>query len=268
MTAIVLMCAGILGFSSPNDSEYEAASAAAEHQRDIGAHLKLAIWCETHGMDTERQKHLQSALSIDPQNAAAHGMIGLVTYGGRWMSPEQVGEVVQGDESLKAKLARYEDKRRATPETGKRNGNLRSGAKKEGLKPEAMAHLTVATRLDPERTEAWHHLGYQLYHGQWESASKLRRRRRRRSPGKGRPPLAAVYREMEARVGGRKPEARVSPVDSDKHHRFPPCRRSAEYSATACRRNRCSASRCLARSIARRLPMRLRGSRCSESQGR
>jgi hypothetical protein len=52
MTAIVLICAGLLGFSPPDRSEYQAAASKAG--RDAGAHLKLAVWCEAQGMDPER----------------------------------------------------------------------------------------------------------------------------------------------------------------------------------------------------------------------
>ena len=71
MAAVVLIFAGFLGFSPTDRTEYQAATARAG--RDPAAHVKLAVWCEAHGMDAERLEHLAEALAIDPQNAAARG---------------------------------------------------------------------------------------------------------------------------------------------------------------------------------------------------
>lgn len=103
MGAVLLICAGLLGANPPDRAEYQAAAAMAG--KDARAHVKLAVWCEAHGMDAERLKHLAVALALDPQNAAARGLMGLVSYGGRWLPPEKVGETVSGDEALAAKLA-------------------------------------------------------------------------------------------------------------------------------------------------------------------
>jgi hypothetical protein len=124
-------------------------------------------------MDAERLKHLASAVLIDPQNAAARGMMGLVAYGGRWLPPAQVGEAVKADKTLAAKLARYEEERRRTAETAAAQWGLALWCEKEGLNAEATAHLSAVTRLDPERTAAWHRLGYAFYHGQWQSAEQV-----------------------------------------------------------------------------------------------
>jgi hypothetical protein len=113
------------------------------------------------------------ALAIDPQNAAARGMMGLVSYGGRWLSPEKVGETVKADEAMAAKLAEYEAKRRATPETADAQWELALWCEKNGLKAEATAHLTAVTRIAPRRTEAWRRLGCQLYKGRWLSAEQV-----------------------------------------------------------------------------------------------
>jgi hypothetical protein len=124
-------------------------------------------------MNAERLKHLASALLIDPHNAAARGMMGLVDYGGRWMQPEQVGEAVKADLGLTAKLARYEDKRQATPETAAAQWKLALWCEKEELKAEATAHLTAVTRLDPQRTDAWRRLGCKFYHDRWLDAEQV-----------------------------------------------------------------------------------------------
>lgn len=171
MAALVLICAGLLGFPPPDQADYRAASARAG--RDAGAHLKLAVWCESHGMDAERLKHLAIALLIDPPNATARGMMGLVDYAGRWMPPETVGEAVKADEAMTAKLARYEAKRLVTPDTADAQWKLALWCDQNGLKAEATAHLTAVTRLAPGRVEAWHKLGCRLHHGRWFNAEQI-----------------------------------------------------------------------------------------------
>jgi hypothetical protein len=106
MTAMMVICAGHLGFSPSDPSEYQ--EAAAKAGRDAGAHLKLAKWCEANGMDAEWLKHLASAVLIDPHNAAAGGMMGLLAYGGRWLLPELVGKVVKAGDVIRTLEGRTE----------------------------------------------------------------------------------------------------------------------------------------------------------------
>src|SRR5262245_6145716 len=68
---------------------YQAAQSQAG--RDPGAHVKLALWCETRGLNAERMKHLAMAVLIDPANATARGLLGLVPYRGKWENPDRVG---------------------------------------------------------------------------------------------------------------------------------------------------------------------------------
>ncbi len=171
MVAYVLICAGMLGYSPADRPEYRAAAAKAG--RDAGAHLKLALWCEAHGMDAERLKHLAVSLSSDPQNATARAMMGLVSYGGRWLPPEKVAETVKADEAMAAKLAQYEAKRQATPPTAEAQWQLGLWCEKDGLKAEATAHFTVVTQIAPRRTEAWKKLRCELYRGRWLDAGQV-----------------------------------------------------------------------------------------------
>jgi hypothetical protein len=171
MLPVLLICAGLLGSSPPDRAEYQAAAARAG--RDAGAHVKLAVWCEAHGMAAERTEQLAAALAIDPQNAAARAMMGLVTYGGRWLPPDKVGETVKADEAMAARRARYESKRQATPETAEAQWQLALWCEKKGLNPEATAHFTAVTQLAPKRTEAWRKLGCELYRGRWLNAEQV-----------------------------------------------------------------------------------------------
>ena len=46
--------------------------------KDPQAQVKLALWCEAHGMNGERVKHLAQAVLSDPKNAwTARGLLGL-----------------------------------------------------------------------------------------------------------------------------------------------------------------------------------------------
>src|SRR3954452_23128007 len=66
--------------------------------RDPQAHVRLALWCERNGLETERVKHLALAVLIDPRNAAARGLLGLVAFRGRWEHPEAISVEVSTDE--------------------------------------------------------------------------------------------------------------------------------------------------------------------------
>ena len=70
--------------SPPDMAAYQAAKAQAG--RDADAQVKLALWCEAHGLSAERIKHLTLATLLDPSNAAARGLLGLVAYQGKWQS--------------------------------------------------------------------------------------------------------------------------------------------------------------------------------------
>jgi hypothetical protein len=167
MAAVVWICAGLLGFSPSDQADYRAA--AARVGNDAGAHVKLAVWCEAHDMNAERLKHLAVAMAIDPQNAAARGLMGLVAQGGKWLPPEKVGESVKADEAMMARLAEYNAKREATPENADAQFQLAQWCEQNGLKAEAMAHFTAVTQIDPKRADAWRKLGCEFSNGRWIS---------------------------------------------------------------------------------------------------
>ena len=41
--------------------------------RDADAHVRLALWCEAHGLEPERLKHLALAILNAPDHATARG---------------------------------------------------------------------------------------------------------------------------------------------------------------------------------------------------
>ena len=65
----------------PDLAAYNEATAKAGKTAD--AQVRLALWCEAHGMTAERLKHLSLAVLYDPTNALARGLMGLVAYHGK-----------------------------------------------------------------------------------------------------------------------------------------------------------------------------------------
>src|SRR3954471_20097451 len=103
MFRVVLLCASVMATDpaapaapSPEDlAAYQAAQAQAG--RDADAHLRLALWCESHGLNAERLKQLALAVLLDPGHATARGLMGLVADDGQWRRPEAVAQRVQDD---------------------------------------------------------------------------------------------------------------------------------------------------------------------------
>ena len=98
MVSVLLFCCALLSADEPARSDGKPAQpnlvayqeAATKAGRDADAQVKLALWCEAHGLSAERIKHLALAMLSDPANAAARGLLGLVLYQGKWQRPEDV----------------------------------------------------------------------------------------------------------------------------------------------------------------------------------
>ncbi len=196
ISPIVLMCCGLLA-AAPEQSgstrvdnlrAYETAK--AQTGRNAEAHVKLALWCEARGLKAQRQRELQAALTIDPDNFAARGLLGQVAFQGRWEDPEDVAAKLKADEALSAKLAAYNTRRDALLQvSGKPGKNSRAALAKahvavgmwceqNALQAEAMAHFTSAVVLDPYRDASWKHLGYVKHNGHWMSRGQMGDERR------------------------------------------------------------------------------------------
>ena len=171
----------------PDLAAYEAVKAAAG--RGSAANVKVALWCEAHGLQAERLKHLALAVLSDPANVTARGLMGLVAYRGKWVSPEKAVATVKIDEALGAKLAEYNARRaeldaneklaltdRHRPSAQKlaqAHVSLGLWCEQNDLKAEATAHFTSAVVLDPYRDSTWKHLGYVKHDGRWVSPEQL-----------------------------------------------------------------------------------------------
>ncbi len=176
--------------------EYRVAASRA--LRDPDAQVRLALWCEARGMTAERLKHLALALLANPAHPVARGLMGLVAdEGGRWRKPEAVAARVQHDGELSATLAEYNRRREAASETEDSQWRLALWCEEHGLKPEATAHLTAVTRINPKREAAWRRLGFtRQKDGRWANeeqvaAAKVVAESRRQADKRWRPLLTS-----------------------------------------------------------------------------
>jgi hypothetical protein len=178
MIPALLLLVGSLTVSSDGPTAAPADLAAYERAsrgvgRDADAHVRLALWCEAHGLSAERVKQLALAVLADPKNAKARGLMGLVAYRGQWKRPEAVAEKVKSDEALAARLAEYNARRARTPDTAEAQWALALWCERNGLDAEARAHFTAVTRLDPAREAAWKRLGCKKVGGRWVTEAQL-----------------------------------------------------------------------------------------------
>lgn len=151
--------------------EYEAA--LIRTSSDAAAQVRLALWCELHGLDAERKTHLELALKADPTHTTARGLLGLVEDGGRLARPREITERVQADPTLTHLLAQYETRRDATPDTAAGHWNLANWCDSVGLKAEAVGHYSAVTRIDPNHAKAWAKLGCEHYGNRWLTRTQI-----------------------------------------------------------------------------------------------
>src|SRR6516225_4770872 len=109
LTSLLVAQAGDPPVPARDLKTYEALKLKAG--KDSQAQVKLALWCEAHGLDAERLKHLAQAVLADPGNATARGLMGLISFGGRWESPEKIGEGIKTDSERAARFADYNGRR-------------------------------------------------------------------------------------------------------------------------------------------------------------
>ncbi len=105
MISTLLLSVALLGADEPPAAAKVADTPALELYREAtanagknaDAHVRLALWCEAHGLTAERLKHLSLAVLCEPTNALARGLMGLVDYRGRWVPPDKAAEQIQDD---------------------------------------------------------------------------------------------------------------------------------------------------------------------------
>jgi hypothetical protein len=167
------------------------------------AQVQMALWCEQHGLLAQRHQHLAKAVLIDPGNALARGLLGLMRHQGRWLEPATAAGLIRGDAAGNAALAEYNRRRdeldardgalkdkpaamnpatparvvsayRAEQDHNRAMDWLRLGlwCAHAGLADEAKVEFTTAVRMDPRIDDAWRHLGCVRFEGRWMPAAE------------------------------------------------------------------------------------------------
>ncbi len=134
--------------------------------------MRLACWCEAHGLIAERHKHLAIALEIKPEHAAAHGLLGQIADKGDWRMPAVVIDEHRGDAEGLRKLELYRARRDKIPDTAQAHWQLAQWCEENELRGEAVAHLTAVVRLNPVHEEARKKLGYRKQKGRWTASDQ------------------------------------------------------------------------------------------------
>lgn len=165
----LLVCSVLAAAPADKPADDRAAYEAARSKagRNPHEHIKLALWCEAHGLDGGRLKHLAIAVLLDPKDNVARGLLGLVAYQGKWQRPETIAASARQDESAIAALSEYNARRSRTKYTADEQWKLALWCSENGLNAEAAAHFASVTRLDPAREAAWKRLGYEKHGGRW-----------------------------------------------------------------------------------------------------
>ncbi len=81
-------------------ARYDAAQEKAAG--NAAAQVKLALWCEAHGLAAERAEHLRKAIANDPSNVLAHALLGQLAYHKEWDSSDAIAKKIQTDPAQRA----------------------------------------------------------------------------------------------------------------------------------------------------------------------
>jgi tetratricopeptide (TPR) repeat protein len=196
--------------SKPDLAAYN--EAVAKTGKSADAQVRLALWCEAHGMSAERLKHLAMAVLYEPSNVLARGLMGLVAHEGKWERPEQVSQAIQNDPARQARINEYLKRRAESKDRADDQWKLAVWCEQNGLKEQADAHLREVLRLDPKRESAWKRLGFKRVGGRWikpaeAAAAKAEALHQRKANEHWRPILERLRAGLQSKDGARRAEA-------------------------------------------------------------
>ena len=126
---------------------YEAAEKKLGN--DANSHVKLALWCEAHGLTAERIKHLALAVASTRRIALARGFRGWFRIKGNGSQPEDVGEQIKNDPAYHAAIREYLARRARTASKADAQLKLAAWCAKRDSKSRRSPITTEVTRLDP-----------------------------------------------------------------------------------------------------------------------
>jgi len=169
--ALAVQQAPSADITAENLRAYEEAEARAG--RDADSQVDLALWCERRGLTAERVKHLSLAVLRNPDHPVARGLLGMVAYGGRWMTPGEIRDAIERDPNARSAMQEYLQRRASTADTADAQARLARWCDERGLADQATAHYKAVVRLDPSREAVWKKLGYKKSRGRWLRAEDI-----------------------------------------------------------------------------------------------
>ncbi len=218
MVRLLLLCCVLVGDdgksqAAPSKERAGYESAVRQAGKDPAAHVRLALWCEAHGLTPERVRHLALAIAYDPANVLARGLAGLVSYQGKWQPAADVERTDRNDPARAALIGEYLERRASTPHTADAQLKLAAWCAENGLQEQALAHYTEVTRIDPSRELAWKRLGYVKKGNQWvkpedAAAQKLENERQKKADQHWKPRLEKLREGLESSSSARRDKAR------------------------------------------------------------
>ena len=220
MFSVFLLSVAVLAADDPPAAAKRAENPALGMYRDAMAkagksadeHVRLALWCEAHGLTAERLKQLSLAVLYEPTNTLARGLMGLVAYHGRWVPPDVAGEQIQSDPAAHALVKEYLDRRARATDTADAQMKLAAWCEEKGLKEQAIAHYTAVTRIAPGRDAAWKHLGFKKQGGRWvkpeeAAAAKQEAARQKQADKHWKPILEKLRDGLQSKDASRRAKA-------------------------------------------------------------
>ena len=121
----------------------------AKAGKNADEHVRLALWCEAHGLTAERLKQLSLAVLYEPTNALGAGADGPRRLSRPLGPPDVAGEQIQNDPAAQALVKEYLDRRARSADTADAQMKLAAWCAANGLKEQAIAHYTAVTRIAP-----------------------------------------------------------------------------------------------------------------------
>jgi Pretoxin HINT domain len=219
MVQLLLLCCVLVGdngesrsASATDRATYE--SAARQAGKEPKAQIRLALWCEAHGLTAERARHLALAIATDPANVLARGLAGLVAQKGNWKPAEEIERESRNDPAWQALIREYLERRARTPHTADAQLKLAAWCGEKGLKEQALAHYTEVTRIDPARELASKKLGYVKKGNRWvkpedAAAQRVELERQKKADQHWKPQLEKMREGLESSSSARRDKARV-----------------------------------------------------------
>ena len=176
MISLLVVLVGSVWVGDPVPAEkpevaYEALRAKVG--RDAGSQIDLALWCEAHGLEAQRVKHLATAVLLDPTSVMARGLLGLVEDQGKWRQPEAIASEVKSDVAHADLMAEYNGHRVRTPIKPDAQYKLGKWCVDKGLIAESRAHFATVLRADPNHAEARKALGFKKSGRRWTTEDQL-----------------------------------------------------------------------------------------------